>query len=166
LNIKYREAFRPFAPSVLEEHALDYFDIDSPSPYMLFVAPIKYNWRKKLPEDFENMSIWEKLYTSRSEIQPVTHVDYSARIQTVSQKTNFRFWELINEYYKLTGYPMLVNTSFNVRGEPIVCSPIDAYQCFMNTEMDYLVIGNFVYYKCDQPEWDNQLKWRKKISHD
>jgi len=166
LNIKYREAFRPFAPSVLEEHAHDYFDIDSPSPYMLFVAPIKYNWRKKLPEDFENMSIWEKLYTSRSEIQPVTHVDFSARIQTVSQKTNFRFWELINEYYKLTGYPMLVNTSFNVRGEPIVCSPIDAYQCFMNTEMDYLVIGNFVYYKCDQPEWDNQLKWRKKISHD
>lgn len=166
LNIKYREGFRPFAPSVLAEHLHVYFDINKPSPYMLFVAPIKKELQKKLPVHYNQLSIFEKLYISRSEIQPVTHVDFSARIQTVHKETNRRYWELINEYYKQTGYPLLVNTSFNVRGEPIVCSPYDAYQCFMATEMDYLVIGNYVYCKIEQPDWQHKEKWRKTYNPD
>ncbi len=166
LNIKYREGFRPFAPSVLAEHLNTYFDINKLSPYMLFVAPIKKELQKKLPAHYDQLSIFEKLYISRSEIQPVTHVDFSARIQTVHKETNMRYWELINEYYKQTGYPLLVNTSFNVRGEPVVCSPYDAYQCFMATEMDYLVIGNYVYCKTEQPDWEHKEKWRKTYNPD
>ncbi len=166
LNIKYREGFRPFAPSILAEYATTYFEIDKPSPYMLFVAPIKKELQKQLPAHYNQLSILEKLYTTRSELQPITHVDFSARIQTVHKETNWRYWELINEYYKQTGYPLLVNTSFNVRGEPIVCSPIDAYQCFMATEMDYLVIGNFVYCKTAQMDYENKHKWKKVFKAD
>ncbi|MBJ7429438.1 MAG: hypothetical protein JHD28_10865, partial [Bacteroidia bacterium] len=135
-------------------------------PYMLFVAPIKKELKKQLPAHYNQLSILEKLYTTRSELQPITHVDFSARIQTVHKETNWRYWELINEYYKQTGYPLLVNTSFNVRGEPIVCSPIDAYQCFMATEMDYLVIGNFVYCKTAQIDYENKSKWKKVFKAD
>ncbi len=166
LNIKYREGFRPFAPSVLSEQVANYFEIDRPSPYMLFVTPINKKLQKELPENYPQLSIFEKLYITRSELQPITHVDFSARIQTVHKETNLPYWELINAYYQQTGYPMLVNTSFNVRGEPIVCTPDDAYQCFMATEMDYLVIGNFVYCKTDQPDWQNKEKWRKAFKPD
>ncbi|TAE83064.1 MAG: hypothetical protein EAY81_08695 [Bacteroidetes bacterium] len=166
LNIKYREGFRPFAPSVLAEQVANYFEMDRPSPYMLFVAPINKKLQKELPKNYSQLSIFEKLYITRSDVQPITHVDFSARIQTVHKETNWRYWELINEYHKQTGYPILVNTSFNVRGEPIVCSPLDAYQCFMATEMDYLVIGNFVYCKTDQPDWQNKEKWRRKFKPD
>lgn len=166
LNIKYREGFRPFAPSVLAEHTTKYFDINTPSPYMLFVASIKKELQQKLPENYNQLSVFEKLYITRSEIQPVTHVDFSARIQTVHKETNWRYWELINEYYKQTGYALLVNTSFNVRGEPMVCTPLDAYQCFMATEMDYLVIGDFVYCKTEQPDYQNKTKWKKVFKAD
>lgn len=166
LNIKYREGFRPFAPSVLAEYAEKYFDSTIQSPYMLFVAPLKKELQKQVPAHYNELAIFEKLYTSRSIIQPVTHVDFSARIQTVHHETNTRYWDLINEYYKQTGYALLVNTSFNVRGEPIVCSPFDAYQCFMATEMDYLVIGNYVYCKRDQPDWQDKEKWRKRYNPD
>lgn len=166
LQIKYREGFRPFAPSVLEEYANEYFDLNNPSPYMLFVSKIKSHLQKQLPKNYSELKIWEKLYITRSEVQPITHVDFSARIQTVSKQTNKRYWELIYEYYLLTGFPMLVNTSFNVRGEPLVCSPIDAYQCFMSTEMDYLVIGNFVYCKTEQLDWKNKDKWKRNFKPD
>jgi carbamoyltransferase len=166
LNIKYREGFRPFAPSVLAEYASNYFDLNSFSPYMLFVAPIRKELQKKLPEHYNQLSVLEKLYVTRSEIQAVTHVDFSARVQTVHKETNWRYWELINAYYKQTGFPLVVNTSFNVRGEPVVCSPFDAYQCFMATEMDYLVIDNFVYCKTEQAEWQKKEKWTKTFTRD
>ena len=108
--------------------------------------------KEKLPDDFQSKSLWERLYTKRSDIQSITHLDYSARIQTVHKETNPKYWELINEFKNLTGYGLVVNTSFNVRGEPIVCSPYDAYRCFMSTEMDFLVINNFVYEKTKQAE--------------
>ncbi|MEN9459124.1 MAG: hypothetical protein RL135_1729 [Bacteroidota bacterium] len=166
LNIKYREGFRPFAPSVLAEHVTNYFDMNTTSPYMLFVAPLKRELQMKLPEHYNQLSILEKLYVTRSVIQAITHVDFSARVQTVHKETNWRYWELINAYYKQTGFPLLVNTSFNVRGEPVVCSPFDAYQCFMATEMDYLVIGNFVYTKTEQADWKHKEKWTKTYKRD
>jgi len=166
LKIKYREGFRPFAPSVLAENASMYFELNQPSPYMLFVAPIKNEWRNNLSDNYQQLSIPEKLYLNRSAFQPITHVDFSARIQTVHRETNERYWQLINEFYKQTGVAMLINTSFNVRGEPIVCSPFDAYSCFMNTEMDYLVIGNFVYNKVEQKDWKNQEKWKQAYKPD
>ncbi|MFZ4796078.1 MAG: carbamoyltransferase [Bacteroidia bacterium] len=166
LKIKYREGFRPFAPSVLAEKTSLYFELNQPSPYMLFVAPIKNEWRNNLSDNYQQLSISEKLYLKRSNFQPITHVDFSARVQTVHKETNERYWELINEFYKQTGVAMLINTSFNVRGEPIVCTPVDAYKCFMNTEMDYLVIGNFVYNKVEQPNWKNQEKWKQAYKLD
>lgn len=166
LKIKFREGFRPFAPSVLAEKAPMYFDLNQPSPYMLFVAPIKNECRNILPDYYQQLSISEKLYFNRSAYQPITHVDFSARIQTVHKETNERYWELINEFYKQTGVAMLINTSFNVRGEPIVCNPFDAFQCFMATEMDYLVIGNFVYNKEEQNDWKNQEKWKQAYKPD
>lgn len=144
LKIKKREGFRPFAPSVLEEDATKYFDIPDQSPYMLMVAPVTESRRKKMPDDYSNMDLYDRLYQVRSDIPAVTHVDFSARVQTVSKRTNFLYWQLINEFKKITGCSLLVNTSFNVRGEPIVCTPEDAYRCFSNTDMDYLVIGNFL----------------------
>jgi len=166
LKIKYREGFRPFAPSVLAEDVSEYFDLDSDSPYMLIVAPVKESRRKKLPDNYYNLSLWERLYYERSDIQSITHLDFSARIQTVHKETNPRYWELIYAFKQQTGYGLIVNTSFNVRGEPIVCTPYDAYRCFMSTEMDYLVIGDFVYCKTEQPDWENKEKWMVKFKMD
>jgi carbamoyltransferase len=151
LKIKYREGFRPFAPSVLEEDMREYFELDFRSPYMLLVAPVQKKHRNPLPENYHHLGLFEKLYHLRSDIPAVTHVDYSARIQTVNKNTNHRFWKLINAFKQETGYGMLVNTSFNVRGEPIVCTPDDAYKCFMKTEMDCLVMEQFMFLKENQP---------------
>ena len=150
LKIKYREGFRPFAPSVLEEDYSKFFEGDILSPYMLMVKKINSFNKLELPNGYYKLNYWDKLYTKRSKLQSITHVDFSARIQTVSKKTNPRYWSLLNEFKKLTGVGVLVNTSFNVRGEPIVNSPEDAFKCFMNTEMDYLVVGNFIYNKKNQ----------------
>jgi carbamoyltransferase len=166
LKIKYREGFRPFAPSVLAECAKEYFDLDRASPYMLLVAPVQ-EWRQKaLPRGYGGMDLYDRLYHLRSDIPAVTHVDYSARIQTVHKETNQRYWKLINAFKERTGYGVVVNTSFNVRGEPIVCTPEDAYQCFMRTEMDYLVIGDFLLEKSEQPEWRKEGDWRKEFELD
>lgn len=159
LKIKYREGFRPFAPSVLIESLQDYFDLGIASPYMLFVAPVKDSRRKKLPKNYYNLTLREKLYFERSDLPSITHLDFSARVQTVHKETNPRYWELINEFINQTGYGLVINTSFNIRGEPIVCTPYDAYRCFMSTEMDYLVINDFVYCKTEQPDWENREKW-------
>lgn len=147
LKIKYRESFRPFAPSVLEGDYSSYFQDDLKSPYMLMVKEVKDEIRTEIPKNYSDLNYKEKLYTSRSQLQSITHVDFSARIQTVSKDTNPKYWNLINEFKNITGVGVLVNTSFNVRGEPIVNSPEDAYKCFMSTEMDYLVINNFFYQK-------------------
>jgi carbamoyltransferase len=151
LKIKFREGFRPFAPAVIEEDIREYFLLDRPSPYMLLVVPVKKERCLSLPGNFNGLNLFDKLYHGRSDIPAVTHVDYSARLQSVSRDTNPRFWQLINEFKKQTGYSVIINTSFNVRGEPIVCTPDDAYRCFMRTEMDYLVLGNYVLDKAIQP---------------
>ncbi|MFV8281339.1 carbamoyltransferase, partial [Christiangramia marina] len=150
LKIKYREGFRPFAPSVLEEDYSMYFEDKLKSPYMLLVKNVKENIKLRVPENYSEMDYRDKLYTQRSLLQAITHVDFSARIQTVSKNTNPKYWNLINEFKKITGIGVLINTSFNVRGEPIVNTPEDAYKCFMSTEMDYLVINNFLYKKDQQ----------------
>jgi carbamoyltransferase len=151
LKIKYRESFRPFAPSVLAEDVSKFFDYDGISPYMLLVHPVADAIKKTLPEGYDDMNLREKLYHLRSELPSVTHIDFSARIQTVHSDTNPRYYKMIEEFKKLTGMGVVVNTSFNVRGEPIVMTPNDAYRCFMRTEMDYLVVGNFLFSKKDQP---------------
>lgn len=166
LKIKYREGFRPFAPSVLAEDYADYFDLDTVSPYMLIVSPVSESRREQLPENFHDMDLWTKLYHKRSDIQSVTHLDFSARIQTVHKETNPRYHELIHAFKQKTGYGLVVNTSFNVRGEPIVCTPYDAYRCFMSTEMDCLVINDYVFYKTEQPDWENKEKWMVKFKMD
>ncbi|HNZ64564.1 MAG TPA: carbamoyltransferase [Smithella sp.] len=152
LKIKHREEFRPFAPSVLEEDMTDYFELDRPSPYMLLVSRVKEKRLRAEPENYNRMSMYERLYHERSDIPAVTHVDYSARIQSVNKTTNERFWKLISACKQKNGYGLIVNTSFNVRGEPVVCTPEDAYRCFMRTDMDYLVMGDYVFHKNDQPE--------------
>ncbi len=151
LKVKYRESFRPFAPSVLIEHLEAYFEFSDPSPYMLMVAPVKEEHRLKLPDNYKELGYMERLYTHRSGLPAITHVDFSARIQTVHRETNPRYWQLLQDFRALTGTGVLVNTSFNVRGEPIVCSPEDAYRCFMRTEMDYLVLGDFLLSRVGQP---------------
>jgi carbamoyltransferase len=166
LKIKYREGFRPFAPSVLEEDIDEYFELNRSSPYMTLVAPVQKKRRNPLPENYAKMGMYERLYHLRSDIPAVTHVDYSARIQSVSRKTNQKYWELINAFKDKTGYGLLVNTSFNVRGEPIVCTPDDAYKCFMRTEMDYLVANNFIFDKLKQPEWIQSDDWKDEFSKD
>ena len=149
LKIKYRESFRPFAPSVIEEKASEYFDIDRPSPYMLFVAKVQK--QRCLPQSsIDGMSIMERLNIKRSDIPAVTHLDYSARLQTVDKVNKPDFYEVISEFEKLTGYAVIVNTSFNIRGEPIICSPVDAYNCFMGTEMDVLVMEDYMLIKDEQ----------------
>ncbi len=150
LKIKYREGFRPFAPSVLEEDYDMFFNGKIISPYMLMVKKIKKEIKTSLPNNYISLNYWKKLYTKRSLLQSITHVDFSARIQTVNKETNPRYWKLINEFKKITKVGVLINTSFNVRGEPIVNSPEDAFKCFMNTDMDYLVIENFIYKKSEQ----------------
>jgi carbamoyltransferase len=166
LKIKYREGFRPFAPSVMEEDIADYFELPTASPYMLLVAPVNKSRRKTLPEGFEHGSLWEKLYHPRSDIPAVTHIDFSARIQSVSRQTNERYWNLIRAFKQRTGYGVIVNTSFNVRGEPIVCTPEDAYRCFMRTEMDWLVIGNHVFEKAKQQPLAEDEGWRDRYRPD
>jgi carbamoyltransferase len=166
VKIKYRESFRPFAPSVLAEECQQYFEHDSISPYMLIVQPVKKERRKSLPEGFNSLSLKDKLYYLRSDMPAITHIDFSARIQTVHQETNPMYYELISEFKKLTGYGVIVNTSFNVRGEPIICTPEDAYRCFMRTEMDFLVIGNFVFDKKQQPEWLEKDDWKEEFTLD
>lgn len=165
-KIKYRESFRPFAPSVLAERVSDYFELDSPSPYMLLVSGLQQHRRIVMAGEQEQLFGIEKLHIARSDIPAVTHVDYSARVQTVHQKTNPRYWALIKAFEEITDCPVLVNTSFNVRGEPIVCTPEDAYKCFMRTEMDYLVLGNFVLAKQDQPEWASDDSWQDEFELD
>lgn len=166
LKIKNREGFRPFAPAVMAEDTGDYFTPANPSPYMLLIAFIKHHRRKSLPPEYSGGTIREKLYYQRSDIQSITHIDYSARLQTVHKETNKRFWQLINAFKTLTGTSLVVNTSFNVRGEPMVCSPLDAYRCFMNTDMDILVINNFIFKKTDQPDWQDKNKWKVNFNPD
>ena len=166
LKIKYREGFRPFAPSVLIEDTEEYFDMKISSPYMLIVAQINEKRKAKLPENYHDLALWDKLYYKRSDIQSITHLDYSARIQTVHKDTNPKYWEMINAFKKLTGYGLVVNTSFNVRGEPIICSPYDAFKCFMSTEIDYLVVNNYLYCKTEQLDWENKKKWLTKFKMD
>ncbi len=156
LKIKYREGFRPFAPSVLEEDMPRYFKIEVPSPYMLFVVPVMENIRNPVKQGYENLPLYERLYIERSSIPAVTHVDFSARLQSVSKKTNPKYWNLINEFKKITGCPVIINTSFNVRGEPIVCTPSDAFRCFMRTQMDILVMGSFLLKKEEQKGFDKE----------
>lgn len=166
LKIKYREGFRPFAPSVLFEERERYFELDRPSPYMLLVAPVQAERRNPLPPGYENLPLYERLYHLRADIPAVTHVDYSARIQTVHRETNERYWHLLQAFKEQTGCGVMVNTSFNVRGEPIVCTPEDAYQCFMRTEIDYLVMGDFLFDKNEQPPWQEEKDWREEYELD
>jgi carbamoyltransferase len=166
LKIKFRESFRPFAPSVLAEDVSDYFELDRPSPYMLLVAEVKKELQHQITEEELKLFGIDKLNIARSTIPAVTHVDYSARIQTVHKETNPDYWELIKKFQELTGYPVIVNTSFNVRGEPIVCSPEDAYRCFMRTEMDHLVLGNFLLDKSGQPAFADKKEWQKEYELD
>ncbi|HNY51164.1 MAG TPA: carbamoyltransferase [Smithella sp.] len=166
LKIKYREGFRPFAPSVLAEDVQDYFDLETDSPYMLITAPVKETRRNKLPANYHDLPFLEKLYYRRSDIPSVTHLDFSARIQTVHKETNPEYWQLINDFKVLTGCGLIINTSFNVRGEPMVCTPGDAYRCFMSTEMDYLVMEDFLYCKTEQNDWQNREKWKAMVKAD
>ena len=166
LKIKYREGFRPFAPSVLFEESDKYFELDHPSPYMLLVAPVREEKRNPLPENYQNLEMFDRLYHLRSEVPAITHVDYSARIQTVHKDTNERYWRLIKAFQDRTGCGLIVNTSFNVRGEPIVCRPEDAYQCFMRTEMDYLVMGDCLFDKKKQPKWNETKDWQSEFELD
>jgi len=166
LKIKYRESFRPFAPSVLEERVSDYFGIDRPSPYMLLVAPVNEDLRIEMTDEQNDLFGIEKLNIAKSEIPAVTHVDYTARIQTVSRDTNPRYYDLLKKFEETTGCPILVNTSFNVRGEPIVCTPEDAYRCFMRTEMDFLALGNYLLSKAEQPAWERDDSWKDEFELD
>jgi carbamoyltransferase len=165
LKIKYRESFRPFAPTVLEEKAAEYFDIDRPSPYMLLVADVLEQRRLPQPSR-DGMPMLERLKVKRSDIPAVTHLDYSARLQSVNQNDKPDYHEVISEFEKLTGCAVIVNTSFNVRGEPIVCTPEDAYRCFMRTEMDVLVMENCILFKEEQPVWQEKENWRDELELD
>ena len=166
LKIKFRESFRPFAPSVLRERVSDYFQLDVDSPYMLLVAPVCEDRRIPMSEDQQKLFGIEKLNVPRSDIPAITHVDYSARVQTVASDVAPDYHELIKAFDEQTGCPVVVNTSFNVRGEPIVCTPEDAYRCFMRTDMDYLVLGQFVLDKTTQPEWKEEGDWKDEFQLD
>jgi carbamoyltransferase len=166
LKIKFREGFRPFAPSVLRERVQDYFELDVDSPYMLLVAPVRKDRRVDMGP--EQRGLWgiDMLNVVRSDIPAVTHVDYSARVQTVTREVNPDYYDLIKEFEKLTGCGVLVNTSFNVRGEPIVCTPEDAYRCFMRSEIDILVLENCVLYKSEQKPLEGDTDWRQEFELD
>jgi carbamoyltransferase len=166
LKIKYRESFRPFAPSVLREKVSDYFQMNCDSPYMLLVAPLAES--RRLPCDQSQKDLWgiELLNVPRSDVPAVTHIDYSARVQTVHEDTNPRYFRLLKAFEEQTGCAVLVNTSFNVRGEPIVCTPDDAYRCFMRTEMDVLVLENCVLKKGDQKPLEGDSDWKKEFELD
>ena len=166
LKIKFREGFRPFAPSVLRDRASVYFELNCDSPYMLLVAPVRRE--RQIPMTEEQRRLWgiDQLNVVRSDIPAVTHIDYSARIQTVTRNTNPNYYDLLKEFERLTGCPVVVNTSFNVRGEPIVCTPADAYRCFMRTNIDCLVLGPFLLDKAQQPEWKETEDWRREFQLD
>jgi len=166
LKIKYRESFRPFAPAVLEEDVKDYFELDRPSPYMLLVAEVKKSRQRKMNE--EEKALWgiDKLHVRRSDVPAVTHIDYSARVQTVHPETHGIFYRMIKAFKEKTGCPVIINTSFNVRGEPIVCTPQQAYLCFMRTEMDHLVLGEFLLNKDEQQPLKERTDWRKQYGLD
>jgi carbamoyltransferase len=166
LKIKFREGFRPFAPSVRRERVSEYFELDADSPYMLLVAPVRKE--RRIAMTAEQRKLWgiDKLNVARSDIPAVTHIDYSARIQTVSEDTNPSYYALLKVFEELTGCGVLVNTSFNVRGEPIVCTPQDAYRCFRRTHIDYLVLGPFLVGKEAQPEWKESTEWEREFQLD
>jgi carbamoyltransferase len=166
LKIKFREGFRPFAPSVQRERVCEYFELDCDSPYMLLVAPVVAHRRRALTEEQQRLWGIAKLNVPRSDIPAVTHIDYSARIQTVCRDTNPNYYDLIGEFERLTGCPVLVNTSFNVRGEPIVCTPADAWRCFMRTHLDYLVLGPFLLDKARQPAGQEDSTWQQEFQLD
>jgi len=166
LKIKFRESFRPFAPSVLQEKTTDFFDIDKESPYMLLVAPVKEDIRKTMTSKEQELFGLDKLHVVRSSIPAVTHVDYSARVQTVSKESNSLYYEMITSFSERHGCPVIINTSFNVRGEPIVCTPEDAYLCFMRTNMDYLIMGNYLLNKENQKPLSKDINWLKKYEND
>lgn len=166
LKIKFREGFRPFAPSVLAEKVSEWFEIDRESPYMLLVAEVKKEKQRKMTNEEENLWGIDQLNIIRSEVPAITHIDYSARLQTVNKLDNPRYHALINKFYEKTGCPVIVNTSFNVRGEPIVQSPLDAYKCFMRTGIDVLVLENFILYKEEQPKFHDDIDWRQKYELD
>jgi carbamoyltransferase len=166
LKIKFRESFRPFAPSVLREAVSDYFEMDCDSPYMLLVAPVREDIRIAMSEEQTRLFGIDKLNVPRSTVPAITHVDYSARVQTVRAEEHGAYYDLIAEFNRLTGCPVVVNTSFNVRGEPIVCTPLDAFRCFMRTEMDVLVIEDFVLDKRDQGKFVDDLEWQKEFQLD
>jgi|TARA_Y100000310_G_scaffold340535_1_gene436622 carbamoyltransferase len=166
LKIKYRESFRPFAPSVRAENISEYFEIDRESPYMLLVASIQKEKQIEISDEEKSYFGLEKLNLVRSEVPAITHVDYSARIQSVTEKTNPRYHEMLTRFNDKYGCPVIVNTSFNVRGEPIVCNPKDAYLCFMRTEMDYLIMGNYLLSKKDQQPLEKDSDWHKEFELD
>ena len=163
LKIKFRESFRPFAPSVLRERVADYFEMDCDSPYMLLVGPVKKE--RQIPMTDEQQQLWgiDQLNVVRSDIPAITHIDYSARVQTVSRDTNPNYYDVIKAFEQRTGCAVIVNTSFNVRGEPIVCTPEDAYRCFMRTHIDYLVLWPFMLDKTAQPEWKETKRLAQRI---
>jgi carbamoyltransferase len=166
LKIKFRESFRPFAPSVIKERVSDFFEMDGESPYMLLVAPVKKEiCREMSPEEQQRFGL-DKLHVVRSTIPAVTHVDYSARVQTVGKDDNPLYHRMIEKYGEKYGCPVIINTSFNVRGEPIVCTPEDAYLCFMRTNMDYLIMGNFLIEKKEQKPLDKDIDWLKEFELD
>ena len=166
LKIKFRESFRPFAPSVLKEKVSDYFDLERESPYMLIVAPVKESIRRKMTQEEQSYFGLDKLHVVRSVIPAVTHVDYSARVQTVTEETNPLYYRMIKKFGEKNNCPVIINTSFNVRGEPIVCTPEDAYLCFMRTNMDYLIMGNYLLNKEDQKPLEKDINWQKKFEND
>jgi len=166
LKIKYRESFRPFAPTVLVDHVEEYFGIDRASPYMLLVAPVREDIRRQMTDEEKSYFGLKKLNVVRSTIPAVTHVDYSARLQTVAREDNRDYYDTIDAFRQKQGCAVIINTSFNVRGEPIVCSPHDAFMCFMRTEMDYLIMGKFLLDKTEQRELDKDIDWRQEFELD
>lgn len=166
LKIKHRESFRPFAPSVLRERVQDYFELDYDSPYMLLVAPVKKERCINIQRQKKDLWGIDLLNVPRSDIPAVTHIDYSARVQTVNKETNEKFYKLIKKFEEKTGYAVIINTSFNVRSEPIVCKPEDAYKCFMRTDMDYLVLENYLLDKKEQTPLESDIDWRKEFEPD
>jgi carbamoyltransferase len=166
LKIKYRESFRPFAPSIRAENISEYFEIDRESPYMLLVANVQKDKQVEMSEKQNSYFGLEKLNVVRSDVPAITHVDYSARIQSVNGKTNPRYHQMLTKFNDKYGCPVIVNTSFNVRGEPIVCTPKDAYICFMRTEMDYLIMGNYLLDKKEQKSLEGDSDWRSEFELD
>ena len=166
LKIKYRESFRPFAPSVLYDEVSSQFELDRESPYMLIVAPVREELRQSMSEEQEKLFGIDKLNVRRSKIPAITHVDYSARVQTVHPDDNKLYYDMIRSFHERTGCPVIINTSFNVRGEPIVCSPDHAYTCFMRTDMEYLIVGPYLLEKSEQPPWSEEGDWRDEFELD